>query len=80
MRGKIGSIGLRDKHGTLVLHAMIRKIVGTRAETLVDEQNHNCSPILSIVFVFSLSGTECVSVCVCSDVSRGSVAKQLSTK
>ena len=33
---------------------MISKMVGTRAETLVDEQNHNCSPILSIAFVFSM--------------------------
>ena len=54
MRGKIGSIGLRDRHDTSALQAMIRKIVGTRAETLVDEQNHNCSPILSIAFVFSM--------------------------
>ena len=54
MRGKIGSIGLRDKHDTSALQAMIRKIVGTRAETLVDEQNHNCSPILSIAFAFSM--------------------------
>ena len=62
MRGHIGSIGLRESRLTCMLHAVIRKIVGTRAETLVDEQNHNCSPILSIVFVFSLSGTVCVSV------------------
>ena len=27
--------------------AMIRNIVGTRAEAPVAEQNHNCSPILS---------------------------------
>ena len=54
MRGHIGSIGLRESRLTCMLHAVIRKIVGTRAETLVDEQNHNCSPILSIAFVFSM--------------------------
>ena len=73
MRGKIGSIGLRDKHGTLALHAMIRKIVGTRAETLVDEQNHNCSPILSIAFVF-------VHVVVCVDVTGAGVIRHFSAK
>ena len=51
MRGNIGSIGLRD---STLLHAVIRNIVGTRAETLVDEQNHNCSPILSVVYLLLL--------------------------
>ena len=73
MRGKIGSIGLRDKHGTSALQAMIRKIVGTRAETLVDEQNHNCSPILSIAFVF-------FHVVVCVDVSGAGVVRQFSAQ
>ena len=30
-------------------HAMMRNIVGTRAEALVAEQTHNCFPILSAV-------------------------------
>ena len=36
-------------YNSLMQQAMIRKIVGTRAEASVTEQNHNCSPILSQV-------------------------------
>ena len=68
MRGHIGSIGLRESRLTCMLHAVIRKIVGTRAETLVDEQNHNCSPILSIAFV-------CFDVVVCVDVSWAGIVR-----
>ena len=32
---------------------MIGNIVGTRAEALVDEQTHNCSPILSAAACFT---------------------------
>ena len=68
MRGHIGSIGLRESRLTCMLHAVIRKIVGTRAETLVDEQNHNCSPILSIAFCF-------FHVVVCVDVSWAGIVR-----
>ena len=73
MRGHIGSIGLRESRLTCMLHAVIRKIVGTRAETLVDEQNHNCSPILSIAFVF-------FHVVVCVDVSWAGIVRQFSAQ
>ncbi len=44
MIGKGDSLGLRTP---TCVDAVIRNIVGTRAETPVDEHNHNCSPILS---------------------------------
>ena len=34
-------------YNSLMQQAMMRQIVGTRAEASVAEQNHNCSPILS---------------------------------
>ena len=51
MRNK--PLSLAEVCHQLLACAMMRNIVGTRAEASVAEQNHNCSPILSVLWLAS---------------------------
>ena len=60
------NLSVQSVHLNLAVEAfsMMRKIVGTRADTPVGEHNHNCSPILRDSFHrSSLWSSTCASLC-----------------